>query len=345
MFVHRILLLGLAAICVGCGKPDDALTRNAPPLRQPNYAFGEVVSFGRGGRSDMFKAGGWSHTEPDRTWTNARSAHLAFTLPKSKGPLALRMRLGGFVAEPFIPFQWVEVIVNNERVAEWQVANAADYIAIIPAETANHEQLLIELKMPRAASPRTVTTENDPRVLGVTCFDLAITEADQAAVTTAQRQNAARPRHLDDRDKAYALGTVLTFGHGGNARRYLRSGWHRPEDEFTWTTAGPAVLQLEIPATDRPLTLRMKLAGMIEREEVPVQPTKVFANDQQIAEWQVGATGEFSAVIPRHIASSGTPLKLALHVENAVTPRDLGIGEDDRILGVRSDALVITAAP
>ena len=344
MSFHRILLLALTAMCVGCGKTDpEVIASNQPPRRKATYSFGEVVSFGRGGRSDVFKAGGWSHVEPDRTWTNGRSAHLAFTLPKSKGPLALRMRLAGFVAEPFIPFQWVEVIANNERVAEWQVADVADYIAIIPPETANHEQLLIELKMPRAASPRTVTTENDPRVLGVTCFELAITEADQAAVATAQKQNAARAR--PDHDKAYSLGTVLTFGHGGTARRYLRSGWHRPEDEFTWTTAGPAVLQLEIPATDRPLMLRMRLTGMIDPREVPVQPTKVFANNQQIAEWQVGTTGEFSAVIPPQIASSGAPLKLALLVENAVMPKDLGIGEDDRVLGVRSDALVITAAP
>jgi hypothetical protein len=181
--------------------------------------------------------------------------------------------------------------------------------------------------------------DGDVRMLGVACFELVITEVDDATVRSAQQQNAAQATAAKGR--AYSPGTVITFGRNGNIRRYGRFGWNEPEDTFTWTTAQPATIELELPPSEGPLELKMKLAGLIDEKELPVQPTHVFANDRQIAEWQVGTTGEFTAVIPREIISSGNPLTLALHAPKAATPKELGMGDDKRVLGVRCDALVL----
>jgi hypothetical protein len=78
-------------------------------------------------------------------------------------------------AAPELPFQPVEVYVNQQKVAAWQVAEDAEFSAAIPQEITRRGGLLtITLKIPKTTSPNALGLSADPRVLGVGCFDFQL---------------------------------------------------------------------------------------------------------------------------------------------------------------------------
>lgn len=335
--LRSLIILAALGVCLlpGCKKASPKKAAQSAPAS--DYKFGEVISFGRNGRSDTFKGGGWGETQAELTWTNGDSARVTVVTPDSEKPLRLRMRLSGFINPPWLPFQPVEVFVNDEKVADWEVSDEADYVAMIPPSIANHVRQMIELRMPQATSPKVLRLSNDARTLGVCCYEMAITEEDSSAkIPNLEAEEALRTR------KDYALGTVINFGAGGGAQRYKVSGWYNPEKNYTWMGKEPAVLDIVMPPTDRALTLKMKLTGMFKPESLPNQLTEISANGAKIAEWTVADEDEFEATIPANIVGQRRRLRIEIRTPNAISPKDLGVGDETRVLGVRCDAMMIT---
>jgi hypothetical protein len=88
----------------------------------------------------------------------------------------LKIKLAGLTKDPELPFQPVEVYVNDEKVADWRVgANPAEFSVAIPKKMTSRGGLLtITLKIPKATSPKALGMSVDPRVLGVSCYDLQL---------------------------------------------------------------------------------------------------------------------------------------------------------------------------
>ena len=110
------------------------------------------------------------------TWTEGTAAVLAMRVSPTNEPVALKMKLAGLTKDPEVPYQPVEVYVNDQKVADWQlVAGPAEFSASIPQEITRRGGLLrITLKIPKATSPKALGMSNDPRILGVGCFDLQL---------------------------------------------------------------------------------------------------------------------------------------------------------------------------
>ena len=145
------------------------------PSSNVDLAYGTEVSFGAGGNAEPFQVSGWSETETQFTWTEGTSAVLAMRVSPTTDRVMLRMKLAGLTKDPELPFQPVEVYVNDRKVADWQVAKPAGFSAAIPQEMTRHGGLLrITLKIPKAASPKALKMSVDPRVLGVQCSDLRL---------------------------------------------------------------------------------------------------------------------------------------------------------------------------
>jgi hypothetical protein len=143
---------------------------------QNNYTMGTIVPFGEGAGSERFRQTGWSDTEKQFTWTTGNSAKLTLSIGESARPLNLRMRLTGLTKAPQLPSQPVTILANGKKIADWEVSQTADYTAEIPAAIAKKDgSLTIELKIPKAVSPKALRLSDDPRVLGVCCSELAIT--------------------------------------------------------------------------------------------------------------------------------------------------------------------------
>jgi hypothetical protein len=141
-----------------------------------DLAYETKVSFDKGGSSEPFRVSGWSDTESQFTWTEGTSAVLAMRVSPTKAPVVLKIKLAGLTKDPELPFQPVEVYVNDEKVADWRVgANPAEFSVAIPKEMTSRGGLLtITLKIPKATSPKALGMSADPRVLGVSCFDLQL---------------------------------------------------------------------------------------------------------------------------------------------------------------------------
>jgi hypothetical protein len=101
------------------------------------YGVGTLVEFKTGGNPERYRVSGWSHTEAGFTWTDGQSAVLSFNLPADPGPLVLKMKLAGLIKAPELTFQPVEIYVNQQKIATWQVGDTAEFKADVPAALIN----------------------------------------------------------------------------------------------------------------------------------------------------------------------------------------------------------------
>ena len=377
-----LALISLCAAVASCGEssPPD---HNSEPRRYI-YQYGSKIRFGYGGDSFRFRLVGWSHLERSHTWTDGIGASLALRVPASNGPVRLRMRMAGHTKLPELPFQPVHVYVNAQRIGIWKVAEERSYYVDIPAKfvappSDEHEGggrgetplgftnagktrlLLVDLHIPKAASPFDLDVNWDIRRLGIRCSEVQITQTPEQATADASRAAAdaaaaaalAAAAAAEDpiasqeegsRDTQYELGTVINFGAGKGSERYKVSGWYTAEEQFTWTGNAPGVLSLKIPPPEVPLTLRAKVAGMTKPGTLPLQPVEVTVNGQRIAEWQVAKPEEFEATIPINAVRADGTIEISLRALKPAAPKAIGTGGDVRILGLQAETLTITPA-
>jgi hypothetical protein len=165
---YRLLSWGLAASIAGllaaCGQ---------------RSVVGRQIQFGEGGGSEGYRTSGWSHTEERFTWTEGNSAKLSLPIGGESGPLRLRMSMASFIHAPELPSQPVEVFVNGQKLGEWQVgSNPTENQLAISSDTVKGRRTLeIELRTPKATSPKSVGLNEDPRVLGVCLLWLELTKS------------------------------------------------------------------------------------------------------------------------------------------------------------------------
>jgi len=139
----------------------------------------------------------------------------------------------------------------------------------------------------------------------------------------------------------YTLGKKVLFGESGDSERYRVSGWSSTEKEITWTEGTLAVLQFTGIDEASPLRIKVTLAALVKPPELPAQPVEVFANGQKIAEWQVAGKSEFTALISPASNKQDNALTIEFKIPKAVSPKDLGLNNDPRVLGVSCFDLTI----
>lgn len=159
---------------VGCNRSEPGADSSLPPEVQ----YGSKITFGKGGNSEPYKSTGWSTTEEKFTWSEGTSAQLRIPVPASTEPVSLKMTIGALIKSPELPAQPVEVFINDQRIAEWQVADTAEFVARIPSDfTKNGGVLNITIKTPKATSPKALGLSADPRVLGIFCLELELAKS------------------------------------------------------------------------------------------------------------------------------------------------------------------------
>jgi hypothetical protein len=169
------ILFVAAASLTACYRSDTAVdaTGGAPEIQ-----FNKKIVFAAGGNADAYKLSGWSKPEEKFTWTEGTSAQLHLRLPAANGAVLLKARLAGLVKQPELPAQTVEVYINEQKIAEWSVAQTAEFTAVLPNSlTKDGGVLTIELRMPKATSPKALGLSADPRVLGICCLDLELAKS------------------------------------------------------------------------------------------------------------------------------------------------------------------------
>jgi hypothetical protein len=173
--VRRILLVLSTFVLISGIDCDRAAAQNSP-VPDKAYVLGTIISFGAKGGSERLKVSGWSKAEQEFTWTEGKGATFSIEVPAVETALALRMRLVGLISPPEVSHQPVEVYVNGQKVADWQVAAPANFTATIPQKIAAARKLEIELRTPKSTTPKALKMNDDARVLGIACYELEITK-------------------------------------------------------------------------------------------------------------------------------------------------------------------------
>jgi len=154
----------------------DSSTPSAPSASSTSGAVVRTsIEFNAGGNSDRYRVSGWSQTEKEFTWSEGKSAQLALKIPSDPGALTLVIKLGALISRPAVPYQTVEVFANGQKIADWAVADTADFSARIPEEITKKGDILnIELRVPNATSPKALGLGDDSRILGVRVYSVEL---------------------------------------------------------------------------------------------------------------------------------------------------------------------------
>ena len=145
-----------------------------------------------------------------------------------------------------------------------------------------------------------------------------------ANLTAAADDNAAHE------GTHYEFETVVQCGAGGDCDRFLRGGWAKPDQAFTWTTRASAKLKFSLPPVKGPLGLRMRVMGNLQPPDLPVQVVEVFANGRKVALWLVDAAEDFYAIIPSGVVGANGKLNVELKLPRAQRLPDSPPGETSR---------------
>lgn len=168
----RLFVVLLVILLQGCNRPAPVSDRAAAP---ETIGYGVPITFGRGGNSEAFKSSGWSEPEDKFTWSEGSSAELRVSIAPTLKNVTLKMTIAALVKPPALPFQPVEVDVNGEKVAEWQVADTSEFTAPVPPDaTKAGGRMTITIKTPKATSPKALGLSADSRILGICCLQVEL---------------------------------------------------------------------------------------------------------------------------------------------------------------------------
>ncbi len=141
----------------------------------------------------------------------------------------------------------------------------------------------------------------------------------------------------------YELGTKVSFGTGGNSAAYKGAGWSSEETGHTWTDKPAATLEMKVPKADTSLELTMRMSALVKPPALPFQPVVVTVNGIKVADWEVNSEQDYRATIPKTALDATGGLHIQLSIPKAASPTSLGLGQDDRVLGLNVSELQISA--
>jgi hypothetical protein len=143
------------------------------------YSLGEKVDFTEDGQSHIYVRNGWSGQEQNFRWTESRRASLRLKLESPPAnDLLLRIKAFPYLARGEIKRQVVDVTVNGEKVAQWNMQGEKWYEAKIPAGLVGEDdRIQVAFNISNPASPAEFGHSSDSRKLGMGVRELVIKKA------------------------------------------------------------------------------------------------------------------------------------------------------------------------
>ena len=177
-------------------------------------------------------------------------------------------------------------------------------------------------------------------MLAAACVLIAFSGCGQPSgdtVILSSEPDPTHPLHASDAPAppVVAYAARIHFGVSGGSEALKQSGWLKPEADYTWSTGSAAIIAARVEPTPTPVVLRFTAGGLIKVPELPFQPVTLYVNNRKVADLQIGHTAEFIFVVPQRFTKRGGLLTITFHTPNATSPRVLGNGSDERVLGIR----------
>lgn len=264
-------------------------------------------------------AAGWTDSGNPGLRSRARRSRLGFLL-SSWPPHGVRLSLA--LRDLAGPEAWrLETEVNGERLDVWDLASpceaAARSVEVPPELLARRGLLDLALV---ASGPGTVPAY----VLDAVRLEpLAPQEAE-----AAERRRRAR----------WQRGQTYYFSAGARSVSLLGSGWGEPAVWGVWSVAPEATLSCApFPPPDEPVVWRAAVRAFVWPQH-PRLEVEVMANDVPVGQWHFDhrhdrGVVERVATIPAELVQRG-PVELRFRLPGCISPRDLGLSQDERRLGI-----------
>lgn len=321
-----VILTTTVSLTVGCGGIEvssDHEGYEEEVIVLPSYRWGFNLSFGEGGNVIPYLGDGWSGPEDGFTWADGKSASLMMPVRRTPHDLLLNLEIKHvFLGDGLIDGQRVEVIVNDQKLDQWTLDSDYKPVQelIIPNYLKDRPYLEITFKLPDANSPAALGLFDDPRVLSIALKEILIEEFER-----------------------YYWGTKIDFTENGDAEKYKNDGWSDPELEFTWTEGNSAALKLTVYKPNADLRLTANVQPFLFEEKVEVQNVNIFGNGELLGNWIINESGfqDQHIIIPAEVIKNGW-LNITFELPDAASPQELGLSEDNRILGLQFRSIRIT---
>jgi hypothetical protein len=142
---------------------------------------------------------------------------------------------------------------------------------------------------------------------------------------------------------------VTDFASAVGVPSYLRRGWSVIEAGLgVWTVGDTAELEFSVRPNSDALIFRAKLRPFIGPQS-PELRVRVCVNHTEVAEWHFRLSTPTdqdwcwreATIAPGIVAVGYT--RLTLHIDRPASPRELGLSDDTRLLGVMLREVSLTA--
>ncbi|PHK93042.1 hypothetical protein CR162_20720, partial [Pseudoroseomonas rhizosphaerae] len=304
------------------------VAREAAPIP---YEVGQKLRFSSAPSDSPFQLasipGPWHAVETGGVWSAGAVGILALRL-KSHRRANFMLNLEGRAFGAPGSEMPAELRVNGELVGT-PLLGADDFRLVecpVPARLVGEEGVLrIELSIPAAASPRKLGTGTDERLLGVRIASLSLVPA-----------------------ALMAPGTVVTFSNAEQAREseaYIQGGWFPPERVGRWSRSDQGELAFVRTSTgpEQSFWAVVRVAGASTMRPAFVD---VVVNGQRADTWVFWNNDPTLVELQRFAVAAGamSRVEIALRRRDARSPRELGVGNDGRKLGVQLTGCLLAEA-
>lgn len=133
----------------------------------------------------------------------------------------------------------------------------------------------------------------------------------------------------------------ISLSRSALPRQFFGKGWSHPENWGTWTIGDEAQLRLEIDATDMlPSHVQFNIGALVAAQQ-PLQRIELLANGVAIGAIQCtasthGTLRRVTFALPNDVWNAGDRrLTLTIRTPDAISPAQLGLSEDPRVLGAQ----------
>ncbi len=144
----------------------------------------------------------------------------------------------------------------------------------------------------------------------------------------------------------FATRRRIDFSSTGDWDDFSGSGWSRNSDgPFTWTEGADARLDVPLPVIARGADLVFEVYPFLARPAIPQRTVTVLVGDRVLATWtfEVGDWSTRDVLVPPDL--TGLPLHLDFRESETRSPRDLGLSQDPRHLGIALRSMKILESP
>lgn len=146
-------------------------------VEPPEYILNTTLSFGKDQLSSDYLISGWSTSEAIYTWSEAKTATIAFTLDNPNTTLSLNLKLYPYVIEKYHENQRIVTYINQHEIGNLSLNKyqLTEMEFGIPDEYLNERIQYVNFYLPDAMSPMELGVSNtDSRDLGIAISSLQL---------------------------------------------------------------------------------------------------------------------------------------------------------------------------